>query len=156
MSNYLSNKLETTPGAYIEHLCIIASEVFKPNQNEVLEDFICQPFDKICDVLGWQSNDKTHNLIKEAIEDDDHSLAILMHQNNRNGFVATVHFPVCSDFYFNDEGKEPKRWKCSTGYCSVDYLYADSIAELFDKIVTKSKEYFKKDLEKDLEKATSK
>lgn len=152
MSNYLSDKLETTPGAYIDHLCIIASEIHKPNQNEVLEDFICQPFEKICEVLGWQNNPTTHNLIKEAIEDEDNSLAVLMHQNKRNGFMATVHFPVCSSFYFNDDGNKPKRWQVSTGYCHVDYLYADSIAELFDKIVTKSEELFEKDLAKETSK----
>jgi len=152
MSKYLSDKLETTSGAYIDELCIIASEIFKPGKSDVIEDFENQPFEKVCNVLDWQNNEKVHNLIKNAIDDEDESLAILMHQNRKNGFLATVHFPKCSDFHFINNEKEPKRWQVSQGVCTIAYIYADCIAELFDKIVAQSEIYFEQAIEKETQK----
>ncbi|WP_304138751.1 hypothetical protein [Mesonia mobilis] len=98
-------------------------------------------------MLNWRKEEDVFGHIKDAIEED--SLIHLMYRQGFEGFLAKVLFPVCSRFGFSKEDPEQvTSWASSQGYCTVDFVYAHTIAELTEKIQEKSLDYFNEEVEK--------
>lgn len=126
---YLSDLLEDSAGAEVESLTLIAAEVLRDHPSDAFEDFMREDAEDICKALGW---------IKDASEEvenecEDEALAGMMVRNHRDGLLAEVNFPVHHDFRFREDGS----WSScmsSSGYCEVEWVYADTIGELGYKI----------------------
>ena len=151
---YLYEKLEQTKGgATINNLVFIASEALRQKKSEAFSDFMDLDDEEICDVLDW----KKEQFVFDKIRDEDESFAYLIFENKQTGFLAECHFSECSNFRFHDDEKEPFAWSVFSGISRVEWIYADSIGELVEKILEKSEQIFKEQVKKEQNKnATSK
>ena len=67
MNKYLTKKIESSKGLLFNNFCLIAFEVLNDGKNEVLEDFECLEYSKICEILGWMDNEEVHKSIEQEI-----------------------------------------------------------------------------------------
>lgn len=139
MYKYLYDKLEQTKGgATINGLVFIPSEALRESKSEVFEDFTELEDEEICEVLNW----KAEKFVFDMIRDEDSSLALSMLENNKAGFLAECHFPECGGFYFAEGSSEPSAWSVHRNICRIEWIYADSMGELVDKMMTISDRLF--------------
>lgn len=143
---HLYEKLEQTKGgATINNLVFITSEALRQKKSEAFLDFMDLEDEEICDVLDW----KKEQSVFDKIRDKDESFAYLIFENEQTGFLAECHFPKCSNFIFHDDEKEPFAWSVFSGISRVEWIYADSIGELVEKIVKKGEQIFKEQVKKE-------
>ncbi|MFC4688630.1 hypothetical protein ACFO4P_16940 [Epilithonimonas pallida] len=140
MNKYLFRKLEQAHSAYIENLIFIPSEVIRDRPSHSFQDFQELDCEKICETLNWRKEKDVFEIIKENIEDS--SLASSILNNKQTGFLAECYFPECSNFYVPEGSDTPTAWSVSGGICRIEWLYADSIGELVEKILEKSESIF--------------
>ena len=146
MNKYLYKKIEQTKGgAYFENLIFIANEVAMQNQSKSFEEFTELEPIEIATVLGWNKEESILKLIQDEIEDE--SLAGLLLNHDRTGFLAECRMPSCSNFRFSKGKKTPSSWSVHGGICRVFWIYADSIGELVEKLQEKTEAYFLEDIE---------
>lgn len=145
-NKYLFEKLEQSHGVTVEGLVLVAFETLKDERlSSAFEEFTENEPLKICEVLGWKTNDeKLFKIIEDRIEEK--SFAVMMYENDYDGFLAEIHIPEHDSFLFDEKGKV---WASSVhpGCCRVEWVYAASIGELTDKIVDKTEEVYQEYLE---------
>ncbi|GAK96840.1 hypothetical protein JCM19294_1149 [Nonlabens tegetincola] len=148
MYKFLNEKLNQSKGAIVEQMCFIAFEIEKEKKSDMIEQFEEEIPEHICEILGWRKGYDVYGYIEDAIEDN--GLIHLMYEEGYQGFLAQVYFPVCSNFKFSqDNPEEVISWECSRSYSwIIDYVYAHTVAELADKISSKSQEYFDKEVKR--------
>ncbi|MDO6813799.1 hypothetical protein [Tenacibaculum soleae] len=148
MNKYLTKKIESSKGLLFNNFCLIAFEVLNDGKNEVLEDFECLEYSKICKTLGWIDNEEVHKSIAQEISDG--GISGMMYRNGCDGFLAQINIPVCSDIKTSGNSLEPSSWSSSQGHCYVAYVYADTLGELTDKAIEQSDLFFQKDWAKQM------
>jgi len=140
-NKYLFEKLEQAHGVTVERLVLVAYELLKDERfSRAFEEFTENEPLKICEVLGWKTTDeKLFKIIEERIEEK--SFALMMYENDYDGFIAEIHIPEHDGFKFDDKGEV---WASSVhpGCCRVEWVYAATIGELTDKIVDKAEEVY--------------
>ena len=153
--NYLFKKLENSHGAYIENLIFIPSEVLRTKPSEAFEDFTNNNLETICETLNWRKEKEVYKDLMQYI--DEKILAQKLLKYEQTGFLAECHFPECSNFKFDENSEVPFSWSVHNGSCRIEWLYAETIGELIEKIVDKSHKIFKEQVKKEQNKnATSK
>jgi hypothetical protein len=147
MNKYLYNKIDQAHGAFIEEMIFIANELCKDSKHDLFDDFEkTLETEEILTTLDWVICEKNIKLIEENKQDGE--LITLMYNAGKTGFLAECHFPECANFTFNEKG-EPISWSVRSGICKVEYLYADSIGELVEKLVEASNDLFEEAVEKE-------
>lgn len=149
MYKYLYKKLEQAHGATIENLIFLPNELCRENPSDPFEEFQEQSEAKICETLGWRKDEDVFKAIQNYTEDKDESFALFLYENDKHGFLAECYFPECSNFRFPEGEKEPSSWSLHKGICRIEWLYADSIGELIEKIIEKSDKLFDESVKKE-------
>jgi hypothetical protein len=132
MNKYLFNKIEQSYSAYFENLIFIANEVCRGYQSEVFEQFTELEPETIAEILGWNNKESTLKMIEESIEEKTFASTLL--QNNLTGFIAECHLPTHSKFSFKEGEERPWASTVNMGHLKVDWIYAESIGELVEKL----------------------
>lgn len=129
---YFIDKIEDSH-AFISRMTFIAAELGREERlSEIIEDFQSEEPKNICKILNWRDAEEVHESIKSEI--DDNSFVWFMSQHSRDGFLAEISIPICSNFSFREDGT-PSSWLCSNGYCRIEWIYADTIGELAEKVI---------------------
>ncbi len=141
MNKYLIKRLEDANlSQRIENLVFVTVEALRgESPSDAFEDFMNQDTDDIIKSLGWKDTDDVKKMIESEVE--DRSLAFLMAQNGRDGFLAEVQFEEMRAIRFNDAG-DVQSWS-SGGVHYVHWIYAHTIGELVEKIIEKDAEEYK-------------
>lgn len=140
MYKYLKEKIESTSGAFIENLIFMTNEGLREKPSEAFERFFELSSKQICEVLGWKKDKEAYELVEHKIKNSE--LAHLMNRNNCTGFLAECHFPEVGGFKFNEGEEKPFAWAVHPGICRIEFIYADTIGELIEKLQNKSEEIF--------------
>ncbi|MDM1033799.1 hypothetical protein HXZ91_04810 [Myroides odoratimimus] len=138
MYKYLREKQDKAIGAFIESLIFVSNEYVFDRPSEVFEEFTELDKSEICKVLDWRDEEDVHESISNEMEGN---LAWFMCKHERSGFLAKCCFPDTSRYKFNDKG-ETISYQVHTGICRVEWIYADTIHELIDKLVDQAKTIF--------------
>ena len=147
MSNkYLYEKIDQAHGAFIYEMIFIANEICKDSKHDLLNDFKDLDTEEILTTLDWLICKKNIKLIEENKQDGE--LITLMLNANKTGFLAECHFPQCYNITLNEKG-EPRSWGVRSSVCKIEYLYADSIGELVEKLANTSSDLFDEAVEKE-------
>ena len=141
---HLMEKIEGSH-SYVNRLTLVALEACTPRSDnaknsEMLEDFLDSNFKK---TLGWKEDRDTEDLIENELEES--SLAWIMFKNDRGGFLAEVYTPLCENFSYADN--KPSSWRINGSTMDIDWVYADTLDELSDKIVEVGEKNFKRFME---------
>lgn len=147
MNKYLYNKIEQTNSAYFENIVFMANEMNRESESESFEDFQNLNPLEITKVLGWNNKEETLKLIKDSIKEKE--FASLLFRYDITGFLAECHIPESSGFKFKKGEDKPTSWSVHTGICRIEWIYAESIGELVEKLVSKSEDIFKEYYEKE-------
>ena len=150
MNKYLYNKIEQTNSAYFENIIFMANEMNRESESESFGEFQNLKPLEITKILGWNNKEETLKLIKESIKEKE--FASLLFRYDITGFLAECHFPECSNFKFYDDKEKPSSWSVHSGICRIEWVYAESIGELVEKLFSKSEDIFKESYEKDKQK----
>jgi len=140
MNKYLFKKIEQAHGAFFEDLILIANEICKESQSETFEEFTELEPKRICKVLGWNQKKETIKLIEDSIKDKEFITNIFHY--GHTGFIAKCHLPHHSDFRFKEGESEPWASSVHSGICRVDWVYAESIGELVDKLEKLAEDFY--------------
>ncbi len=132
MNKYLYEKIEQAHSAYFENLIFLSSEFCRENMSDTFEEFTELEPIEIAKVLGWNTKEETLQLIKDNVEEKE--LSSLLFQNNMTGFLAECHLPHHSKFMFNDGQERPWGSTVHCGTLRVEWIYAESIGELVEKL----------------------
>ncbi len=149
MYKYITEKLSDN-ALSAPNICLIAFEMCKDEHSEVLEDFLSRSAVEICQVLGWKNNEKNKALIESSIDEED--FVGLLYRNNRTGFLANVLLPVCDRVSIDEETGEPNAWHYSAGLYKVDFVYADTVGEVTEKVISLQEKYLEDCLAKQIKK----
>lgn len=145
MNKYLTKRLEEAHlSPKIENLIFVTAEAMRgESPSDGFQEFMDEDTDDIIKTLGWNETGEVKKLIESEVEDK--SLAFLMTQNGRDGFLAEVHFEEMRNIRFN-EGNVSS-WS-SGGVHYVHWIYAHTVGELVEKIIEKDEEEYKEMVEK--------
>jgi hypothetical protein len=149
---HLVDKIEECH-AQVSRSSLIALEVTN-NDNEdgknsdFMQDFLNEDLEYICEVLEWKDDKETIASLESEIENS--GLAYLMFSQNKGGFLAEVRVPNCIKFSYKNEGDiEPSSWQVLYNIQSIEWIYADTLDELSDKVVAVGEKNFKRFIEED-------
>lgn len=145
MYEFLKEKIETTSGAFIDNLIFMTNEYCRERMSEGFERFTELSAKSICQILDWKETDDVYLLINNAIEDGE--LSDLMNRNDRTGFLAECHFPDVSGFKFKEGEEKPFAWSANPGICRLEWIYADTIFEVIEKMQEMSETIFDESVE---------
>ena len=141
MYKYLKNKLKNTrSGAFIENLVFMTNEYLREKPSDTFVEFMDLEPDKICEVLGWRQEKDVYELINNHIEEKE--LSNLMNRNGVTGFLAQCLFPETANFRFSEGKKQPTSWSVHPNCCRIEWIYADTIGELIEKLVNMDEKLF--------------
>lgn len=144
MYRFLTDKLQSTKGVHISSLVMIALEVCNEQTSELIEDFQSEDYDKICKTLDWKEEQSVYELIEEELNNGN-NIVPFMFRCGRQGFLAELRIEIPTLF----SKKTKKRiYSYSEGYSRIEYLYADTIAQLVDKAVVLGDEINKEEIAK--------
>ncbi len=138
MYKYLTEKLSDS-AISAPNICLIAFEMCRDTHSEVLDSFLRRQAGEICQVLGWENNEKNKELVESYIDEGD--FVGLLYRNNRTGFLADVLLPVCDRITVDEETGEPKAWHYSSGLYKGYFVYADTVGELTEKVISLQEKY---------------
>jgi hypothetical protein len=138
---YLTNKLEQSHGCFIKKLTVIAMEICNENAQKegIIEEFLEEDIEEICQILDFNSKEETYNYIKSSIQEE--SFISMLIENNRDGFLAKVYFPICYNFQYNDK-QEIDGYLINNGRCETKWIYSHTLGELVEKILIESETKF--------------
>lgn len=136
--------------AQVDRITLVALEASNSKNEEgrnsdFMECFLDDGLENICKVLDWNNDKDTLESIEAHI--DDNGLAYLMFSHGKGGYLAEIGTPNCNNFSYKDE--KPTSWQVITNIQSMNWLYADTLDELSDKIVAVGEENFKRFIEED-------
>lgn len=145
MNRYLMKRLEEAHlSPRIENFVFVTAEAMRgESPSDGFQEFMDNDTDDIIKTLGWKETDEVKKLIESEVEDK--SLAFLMTQNDRDGFLAEVHFEEMRNIRFN-EG-HVSSWSSGVVHY-VHWIYAHSVGELVENILEKDEEEYKEMVEK--------
>lgn len=145
---HLMNKIENAH-CYVNRITMIALENTKDSEkvSEIMEDFFNNELKYICKVLDFKTDKDTLEYIENEIEDNSF-VYTMMSKGDKGGFLAEVYTPECNSFSFDGEGN-PQSWQVVGNICNVEWVYADTLDELSDKIVEVGNKNFKEFVEKE-------
>ena len=148
---YLLPKIENNEtGGFFNRLCFVPSEVIKERTSDFVEDLQSLPDEDICKLFGWKETEKTKQTISYYSSTEEINLMNLLIEQNKYGFVAEVYHPVHYKFSVKEDGSRGSSW-VSQGHCHIDWLYADSIGELVDKLSEQAEYWIQYDFDKEQE-----
>ena len=135
MSEFLRKKLSETR-SIVDDMVFIAFEAEKNRPSDLIEEFQeLEPLE-IANVMDWKKDEKSLSHIEGGVEDYDYNFAVFLFQHGRTGFLARVHTPSRKKV---DEGIH----LYSNSIFTVNYVYADSLCELVDKIAHITEEIYR-------------
>lgn len=141
MNNYLYNKIEQAKGgACFQHLIFLPNEICKDQISETFEEFTKLDSREIAKVIGWNTKEETLEFIKEKVEEKELLLSLMQH--DKTGFLAQCSMADCTDFRFKEGKGNPVSWKESGGITYIFWVYAESIAEIVEKLIEESDKLF--------------
>lgn len=146
MNKYLMKRLEEANlSPRIENFVFVTAEAMRgESPSDTFQEFMDEDTDDIIKTLGWKETDEVKKMIESEVEDK--SLAFLMIQNARDGFLAEVQFEEMRNIRF-DEAGNVQSWS-SGGVYYVHWIYAHTVGELVEKILEKDEEEYKEMVEK--------
>lgn len=97
------------------------------------------------DIKGLFSNERAENALLEHNYEDANEF---MADYNLYGFIAECHMPECHNFSFNEKGKVSS-WSASRGHSWMYHVYAETPAQLIQKMKRKSAILFKEMIKRD-------
>jgi len=139
--NKFLERFEQMNGAYIEELYWIAGSMDKTSLKELLDNFSYDDFKKIFPGL---------TLTKSEYNDywsSDEILRLFI-DYDKLGLLAKIHIPVCDKFRYDNNN--PISWSVNNGHCRIEYVYAETLEELINKIKKVSENLFKEFIKNDL------
>jgi hypothetical protein len=135
-------RFEQMNGTYIEKLYWIAGSIDNSSLKELLDDFSFDDFKKIFSGLTKSEyNDYWKN----------NELSQLFIDYDKLGLFAKIHIPICDKFKYNNDNN-PVSWSVNNGHCRIEYVYAETLEELINKIEKISEKLFQKFIKNDLKK----
>jgi histidyl-tRNA synthetase len=150
---HLRDKIEDSH-ASINKITMIAMEAsssrYEESNSEIMEEFYEEGLEVVCNTLDWKNDDKTIEMVESELEEVP--LAHLMFKNNKGGFLAEVLTPLHVRFSFVEGTDKPSSWGYNNSVHSIEWVYADTIDELSDKVIEAGKKHFEEDMKVFLEK----
>lgn len=129
-------RIEQTPGnARIEKLIWIAAQLEDDSQiKEFMEELPVQFY------MNYMPEIYNSNYFSDYHDNPIEGIVNFEYY----GFLAEVFLPKLSDFSFGD-GNNPTSWRSSPGYCSIEYVYAESLPVLISTIEKIARDKFYKE-----------
>jgi len=140
---YLREQIEKAHSAYINRLvCVALSDIeSERDHNEIIIDFKeNHDTKKICEILNWKQDQDTVTLIEERLKNE--SLAFIMYQSGRAGFLAEVHFPKYCNFKLDEQTGEIRSNSIVMGHALIEWVYGINVDELVLNTQKKSEEVY--------------
>jgi hypothetical protein len=134
MNKWIADKFIEGHIARVVNLIFLPIEAGQIGPTDGMENFQQMELSKICNLMNWQDGEETKKRIKDNIAGEDYeNLAMFLVMAKKYGFIAEVNIPVRSSFSIKKDGSVGGS-SFSDGYCHIDWLYADSIEELEEKL----------------------
>lgn len=126
--------------AQIDKLFWIATSLDYSGLKEIIEEMLDeehveQVFPEIYNSPFYSEYSTNWESFKEALID-----------TNTFGFLASVLFPVNSNFSFDERGRVQSS-SSSFGHCHIAYIYAETLGELITLIERKSRNFLNMDIQ---------
>lgn len=139
----ITNNLQKSNGAFIDTLCHLGCEIVKDQMTDLISDVMSLETEKLMKLFNLR-----HDINLDALE-DDMEFFFLLEEHDILGFLASVHIPIKKHIAIDDNG-EITSFSYDQGHCYIDYVYAETMNDLIDKIAVLSEQYLQHDKEKQL------
>ena len=116
--------------ARINRMSLLASDLLSDSESEMMQEFReWLESDEIIRVLELDGVDAD---FVDSMQSEEEEFQILLIDHNRYGFLAEVYIP---NFEYRGNGVT----RVSTGICTIEWVYAESIDGVVDRIIELSK-----------------
>ena len=117
------DRLDQTHGAYIDKLIWIAGNTENRELQEIVDDFSDN---------DWKTTfPEIYN--SEYFQESKEEITETFLDFQKFGFLARIHFPKCSSFDLDKNGK-PQSFRINHSICRVRYVYAETLEDLISQI----------------------
>lgn len=140
------DRFDQAHGAKIEKLFWIAGSLENSDLKDLIEEMNDEAFENCFPEI---SNSPYFEEYRDAGE-----LLQALVDKYYLGLVAEILIPVANDFRYEENGNVSS-WSSSSGYCQVDYVYADTLELLLVEIEKSADKHFNYFLENDKKKQSN-
>ena len=137
MYKYLTEKLEeNTNGATVGRITLLAFDSMIEDYNsDIIDDFQDSfSISEMCKFFKFRDEKDVHAMFNEHIEEKQLAW-FLSSECNKSGFLSEIHIPVLSNISLNENKDGISACSYSHGHYQTEWVYADTIGELSDKII---------------------